>query len=126
MPVADYNITAQIKAHLEQYSFEVKESMDQAAEECAKGMVKDLKADSPKQTGGYAKTWTRKAGKAFNAGEGVQTVFNSKNYQRTHLLEKPHAGPFGKGLVAGQPHIGPAEKKWNEEFQKQCEEACKR
>ena len=124
--MAEFDIAGQIMEHLETYTNEVKVEMDRAAEECAKGMVKDLRSSSPKDTGAYAKTWTRKAKKGLSHGETLQTVFNSKNYQRTHLLERTHAGPYGKGLVAGHPHIEPAEKKWNEVFVKRCEEVCKR
>lgn len=124
--MAEFDITAQIMTHLEQYSFEVKEEIDQAAEDCAKGMVKDLKVGSPRATGKYAKTWTKKADKDYSVGSKTQTVYNSKNYQLTHLLERSHAGPYGHGTVAGRPHIEPAEKKWNEEFENRCEEACKR
>lgn len=124
--MAEYDITAQIMGHLEKYTDEVKAAMDQVAEECAKGMVKDLRSSSPKDTGAYAKTWTRKGNKGLSHGETIQTVYNSRNYQRTHLLEKPHAGPYGKGQVAGHPHIEPAEEKWNKAFVNRCEEACKR
>ena len=124
--MAEYDITAQIMGHLEKYTDEVKAEMDQAAEECAKGMVKDLRSSSPKDTGAYAKTWTRKVNKGLSHGETIQTVYNSKNYQRTHLLERTHAGPYGKGQVSGQPHIEPAEEKWNKAFVNRCEEACKR
>ena len=124
--MAEYNITAQINQRLEQYSDEVKDDVDRAVDECTKGLKKDLKVTSPKLTGGYAKTWTHKAEKDYTRGGKKNIVYNSKNYQLTHLLEKPHAGPYGRGVVAARPHIAAAEKKWNEEFERRCEEACKR
>ena len=122
--MAEYDITAEIRAYLMDYSEAVARKIDEAADKCAKGLVKELKATSPRREGKYAKTWTRKSDKDYTVGNKFHIVHNPKNYQLTHLLERPHAGPRGS-MVPAHPHIARAEKKWTEEFEKRCEEACK-
>lgn len=123
--MAEYDITAKIHQVLQNYTSDVREAVDRAVEECTQGLKKDLKSTSPMRTGQYAKSWAHKSVRNYIKGEKTNTVYNAKHYQLTHLLEKPHAGPFGYGLVSAHPHIAAAEKKWNEEFLRRCEEACK-
>lgn len=122
--MAEYDLTAQLSRALTEYSEQVDEKVGKAVDVCTKGLRKDLRVTSPKLTGSYAKTWAIKKEKQFTRGRHKATVYNSKNYQRTHLLERDHAGPYGKGIVKGTAHIAPAEKKWTTEFVKLCEEAC--
>lgn len=124
VPVAEFDLTAKIMTVLTEYDDEVAEKIDAAAEECTKGLKKDLRSGSPSDTGAYAKSWTHRTDNEFSKGSKVHTTYNKRHYQLTHLLERPHAGPYGRGSVPGQPHIEPAEKKWNEQFVKLCEEAC--
>lgn len=124
--MAEYDLTVQLTATLKQYTEQVQDDIDRDAERCAKGAQKDLKSTSPQFTGGYAKNWKVKSEKVYTRGSKQFTVYNDKKYQLTHLLERAHAGPYGKGTVAGHPHIAPVEEKWTEEFVKRCEEACKR
>lgn len=72
-----------------------------------KKAVKQLKANSPKQTGKYAKGWKWK----FEKGRlmSTVTVYNKTSYQLTHLLEKGHANRDG-GKTDGIEHIEPTEK----------------
>ena len=49
--MAEYDITAQITAVLNQYTGEVMDEVDKAVEYCGKGMLKEIKATSPKRTG---------------------------------------------------------------------------
>ena len=122
--MAEYDLTAKITAALQEYSYDVAKRIDEAAELCSKGLRKDLKADSPSDTGAYAKSWATKTDKEFTEGSKVYTTHNKRHYQLTHLLERPHAGPYGRGIVPGHAHIAPAEKKWSDEFLQLCEEAC--
>lgn len=122
--MAGSDVAKQITAVLQEYSYDVKVRVDAAAEDCAKGLRKDLKANSPSDGGEYTKSWAIKTDKEFTEGSKVYTAHNKRHYHLTHLLEKDHAGPYGKGSVGGTPHIGPAEKKWTGEFVELCEEAC--
>lgn len=122
--MAEFDLTAKITEALQEYDDQVAEKVDAAAEQCTKGLKKDLKSNSPSDGGDYAKSWAHKTDKEFSKGSKMYTTHNKRHYHLTHLLERTHAGPYGRGEVSGQPHIEPAEKKWTEEFVKLCEEAC--
>ena len=119
--MAEFDLTAEIVAVLNKYDDSVAEKIDAAAERCTKGLKKDLKGSSPADTGAYAKSWSHRTDKEFTKGSKVYTTYNSKHYQLTHLLERGHGGP---APAPPHAHIKPAEKKWNDEFVKLCEEAC--
>ena len=74
-----------------------------------KEAVKDLKANSPKLTGKYAKSWTVK--KVSESSHGLDVVVHNKKYYRlTHLLEHGHA-KRGGGRVDAIVHIKPVEER---------------
>lgn len=76
----------------------------------AKQTVNYLKKNSPKDTGGYAKTWKyEKNGHIQGVYKYATTVYNEKNYRLTHLLEYGHQ-KRGGGRTKAQPHIIDAEK----------------
>ncbi len=111
-----------IKDILNDYSLDVQESIQEEAEKVAKKGVNDLKVNSPKRTGKYAKGWRVKTikGKGF-----VEcTIHNATNYQLTHLLEKGHLTRTGK-KVAAKKHIEPVEQKLIKEYQKNVETIIK-
>lgn len=122
--MAEFDITAEITAVLQQYTGEVMDKVDKAVETCGKGMRKDISATSPKRTKAYSKGWRNKV---ITAGRGNKTsrAYNETDYQLTHLLEKGHKKRGGKGQAKAYVHIAPAAEKWNEKFIQQCEEACK-
>lgn len=98
------NLQREILKQLQYYATDVKEKVEAAQKETAKELVKDLKQDSPKKTGDYAKGWRikRTAKKLI--------VHNATNYQLTHLLEYGHPKKNG-GRVAAQVHIRPNEER---------------
>jgi Bacteriophage HK97-gp10, putative tail-component len=112
------DLTQEIAKQLEQYTEHVEEALEDAKEVVSKELVKDLKRNSPKATGSYAKGWTVKK---FRTGN---VVHNKTDYQLTHLLEHGHA-KVGGGRVEGTPHIRPAEEKAVKEFVERVEEAIK-
>lgn len=91
------------------YTEEVSEAIAVAVDETAKECAAEIKANSPKKTGDYAKGWTIK--KEGGIGKTKRTVWNKDYAWKTHLLEKGHA-KRGGGRVAGIPHIGPSERKY--------------
>lgn len=111
------NIAGEIARHLRQYTSQVEEEVKQVSDEVTKDGVKELKATSPKDTGRYAKGWTRK-----KQGEGY--VIHNKVYQLTHLLEKGHAKRSG-GRVAPRVHIRPVEEKMIKDLEERIERAIK-
>lgn len=84
-------------------------TMKKAIDKTSKQAVRDLKADSPKRTGAYAKSWASKVDKKTSVLAYEKIVFNKKHYRLTHLLEKGHRKVNG-GFVAARPHIAKVEQ----------------
>ena len=93
-----------VRDYTDEVSAAVSEAVDQTAKEC----VAEIKANSPRKTGNYAKGW--KVVKKDGPGYINRTIWNPKHYRLVHLLEKGHA-KRGGGRVAGRPHVGPAEQR---------------
>lgn len=100
------NLEAAIANIINEYSDDVNEDVKDAAKAAAESAVSDLKANSPKKTGSYAKSWTKKV-ETDTSNKASVTVYNKGHGQITHLLEKGHAKQNG-GRVAAIPHITPA------------------
>lgn len=83
------------------------EELKEAIEEVADETVKDLKETSPKKSKKYSKGWKKK--KEYENSVKKRTVIHNTKYQLTHLLEKGHA-KRGGGRVEGIAHIAPAEE----------------
>ena len=111
------NITNEITRALREYTYEVREEINEAAEEMATNAVNELKQTSPKRTGQYAKSWTKK-----KESGGKWIVHNKNHYRLTHLLEKGHA-KVGGGRVGAKVHIAPVEQKVINEFIERVERA---
>lgn len=118
-----YDISAVIAEELQKYSEEVTAKVKQVVDEVAEELVENLKQDSPKRTGAYAKGWTSKTEYEDKQTKRVR-VYNKSHYQLTHLLEYGHA-KRGGGRVAGIPHIKPNEEKAIAELERRIEEAIK-
>lgn len=104
----DKDLTIQFDELMEEINFEVKEATEAAFNAIAKETVQDLRNNSPKKTGDYAKGWTSK-----KAADGY-VVYNKTDWQLTNLLEDGHAivnkkGRYGR--VNGIKHIEPARDK---------------
>ena len=93
---------AEIEKCLSEYTEEVEHALEETKKDLAKTAVKQLKATSPRRTGQYAASWTKKK-------RGRAIIVHNKRYQLTHLLEKGHA-KRGGGRVAARVHIAPVEK----------------
>lgn len=97
------DLSARIAKDLRLYTDEVEEQLKVTIEEVAVEAVESLKANSPRDTGDYAKSWRMRKTKT-----GI-VIHNKDHYQLTHLLERGHA-KVGGGRVAAQPHIKPVEQ----------------
>ena len=114
---------------LQEYRDVTEEKLQSVVDEISKETKQQLIATSPKHKGGYAgkripgtyaKSWTystKKVGKTYK-----RVVYaKSPEYRLTHLLEYGHASVRGGrvvGRVQAQPHIGKAEQKAIEEFER--------
>lgn len=120
------NSILDIKDILNEYSEDIQESITEKAKEVADKGAAKLKHISPKKSGKYAKGWKVKLKK----GNGYvnATIYNSTNWQLTHLLEKPHVIRNGKGtwgISKPQVHIAPVEQECIEEYTREVEKIIK-
>ena len=104
-----YEIGRAVEKVLAEYKDATVETMKKAIDKTSKQAVRDLKADSPKRTGAYAKSWASKVDKKTSVLAYEKIVFNKKHYRLTHLLEKGHRKVNG-GFVAARPHIAKVEQ----------------
>ena len=114
-----------VKDLLNEYSDSIQEGIDKEAQDTAKQAVADLKVTSPKRpkSGKYAKSWTVNTKK----GRGIIncTVWNSKHWRLTHLLENGHINRDGKTSAKAIKHIEPVEKKYVNQYQQDVEKLIK-
>lgn len=88
---------------LSEYSDKVDDVLEEAIKDTAKQARKDLRNNSPRRTGNYAKSWqTQNTGTRIAPG---YTVYSSKP-GLPHLLEFGHATRNG-GRTTPQQHISP-------------------
>jgi BMFP domain-containing protein YqiC len=112
------NVIAQ---ELENYSKEVSKDVKKAVKEVSAEMTENIRNDSPKHTGDYAKGWTTK--KEFENDDEIRIrTYNKTDPQLTHLLEYGHAKVNG-GRVEGHPHIQPNEEKAKKELEERIAKA---
>lgn len=103
-------LSNEINRQLQLYARQTNETVDATAKKVATDGVEKLKANSPKRTGSYAKSWT------FKKKNGAYVVHNEKHYRLTHLLEKSHAKVNG-GRTSKHVHIKPVEQKMIQDFE---------
>lgn len=100
---------------LDAYSADVKDDLTAVVKTVSKDCLADIKRKSPRRTGEYAKSWSRKFSKASE--QPSATIYNKKYYMLTHLLEDGHAKADG-GRVEGVPHIAPAAEQAAKDLEK--------
>ena len=113
----------EIMRGLNEYAELATEDMKEAVKSASKKVQKDIKANAPKDTGAYQKSWTTK--KVSETSNKLHMVVHSKNrYQLAHLLEYGHAKRNG-GRVDGKAHIAPAEQAGIRQLQEDIEKALR-
>ena len=116
--MAEYDLTVQINAILEEYTEEVVEVTQKAINKVCRKTVQNLKSASAEKFGNgrYARGWTSKYdSKNYGKVKG-RMVYNATDYQLTHLLENGHmiVNKYGTyGRWEGIKHIQPAEQQAN-------------
>ncbi len=110
MKVKATKLADAVELELQSYSGEVREDMAGALKKIADACVKKLRETSPKRSGAYRKSWTRKI--TITPERAAASVYNKDCYSLTHLLEHGHA-KAGGGRVPGIPHIAPVQE-WAE------------
>jgi len=107
-------LSKNINKYLMEYSSDVTKKLEVSKKKVADDGVSELRATSPRRTGGYASGWTqRKVGRE-------RVIYNKTHASLTHLLENGHANRDG-GYTPGIPHIAPVEQHVIEEFKQEVE-----
>ena len=120
------SVSAQIENILEEYDADLKKTTNSVMDKVSKESVQKLKNTSPKRSGEYAKSWTKKK---IKGSGGIDTVIvHNKKYQLTHLLENGHIvrnkkGTYGR--TSGIKHIAPVEEWAIDEFPAEIERELK-
>ena len=97
-----------VMEYLDEYADVSTEGMKKAVRTAGNTVKKEIRANAPKDTGSYGKSWSVKNTKETSKSLEV-TVYSRNRYQLAHLLEFGHA-KRGGGRVAGKSHIAPAEE----------------
>ena len=104
---------------LEEYADLAAEDVKQAVRDAGEMVRKEIRANAPKDTGDYAKSWAVKKTKETSSSLTL-TVHSKNRYQLAHLLEYGHA-KRGGGRVAARPHIAAAEEAGIEQLEREIE-----
>ena len=104
---------------LEEYADLAAEDVKQAVRDAGETVRKEIRANAPKDTGEYAKSWAVKKTKETSSSLTL-TVHSKNRYQLAHLLEYGHAKRDG-GRVEGKAHIAPAEEKGIRQLEEEIE-----
>lgn len=108
-----------IMGTLKKYADLATEDVKQAVKDAGDTVKKEIRANAPKDTGDYAKSWAvRKSKETSNSL--TMTVYSRNRYYLAHLLEFGHAKRNG-GRVAGKSHIAPAEERGIQQLDEEIE-----
>ena len=113
-------MASEIAKALNEWSQDVADATKKAVVETTAEAVLELKRNSPRDSGAYARDWDRKTLETSRYGIR-NVVYNKKHYRLTHLLEHGHANARGGGRTPAYPHIGIAEARAMEMLQEKTE-----
>ncbi len=117
-------IADEIVNTLSDYTMDIAEGVKEAAEETAKELLNNIRADAPKRKGRYKKAMAVKTTRD-DAYERRKTWYvKAPHYRLAHLLEHGHAKRNG-GRVQAFPHIEKNEQKAVEAFNERVERIIK-
>ena len=108
---------------LEEYADLAADNVKQAVKDAGETVKKEIRANAPKDTGEYAKSWAVKKSKE-TSNSITMTVYSRNRYYLAHLLEFGHAKRNG-GRVAGKNHIAPAEEKGIQQLEEEVERSLR-
>lgn len=107
----------EVMKYLTEYKEDISEAVENVSNRVGKAATNELKEESPKLTGDYAKGWRLKKDKIGKNRYTVK-IHNKTNYRLTHLLEFGHVTRNG-GRTRAIPHIRPIEEKYKKIFEQE-------
>lgn len=109
-----------IQKEFAQYHRLTNEQLKETVREVGKETKEVVEENAPVKSGDYRKSWAVKV--VNESADSLHLVVHSKDsYQLTHLLEFGHAKRNG-GRTKAIPHIGDAEQKAVQSFEKKVKE----
>ena len=108
---------------LEEYADLAAEDVKQAVRDAGETVREEIRANAPKDTGDYAKSWAVKKTKETSSSL-MLTVHSKNRYQLAHLLEFGHVLRKG-GRTRAFPHIAPAEERAAQTLEREVEKALR-
>jgi len=118
------NFVDTIQKDLTIFSETVQENIKKIVETVSKEAAAELRADSPRRSGKYARGWTAKI-ESTNSRDRVGTIHNRNMYYLAHLIENGHA-KRGGGRTSPQAHIKQVEQRAIKKLEDGIEEAAGR
>ena len=106
---------------LEEYADLAAEDVKQAVRDAGETVREEIRANAPKDTGDYAKSWAVKKTKETSSSLTL-TVHSKNRYQLAHLLEYGHAKRNGGGWRA-KPTSPRRRKKGSDSWRKRSKGA---
>ena len=108
---------------LEKYADLAAKDVKQVVRDAGETVKKEIRANAPKDTGDYTKSWEVKKTRETSASLTLTVHFKNR-YQLAHLLEYGHA-KRGGGRVEGKAHIAPAEEKGIRQLEEEIERSLR-
>lgn len=124
------SVYEQIRAHMDEVQKDIEDLVNDTGLQVAKECVAELKHTSPvgkntRHSGRYARSWTYREDKGL-MGAKSYVVYNSRDWQLTHLLENGHLIRNAYGIQTRRDgggtetspikHISTAEEKFCQEY----------
>ncbi|MFW6121844.1 MAG: HK97 gp10 family phage protein [Petrotogales bacterium] len=116
------DLAVELSKAVKDYTDDVQKAIDKKVSSTATKVKREIKRNSPRDTGEYADSWSRKTNR--KGGSTEVTIYNKEKPQLTHLLEFGHAKVNG-GRVSEIPHIRPAYDKFVPQMEKDIEKIIK-
>jgi hypothetical protein len=115
-------LAAELTQTIQEYTEDVSKAVDKKVSSTGTKVKREIKQNSPRDSGEYADGWSRKTNR--KGGSTEVTIYNKEKPSLTHLLEFGHA-KVGGGRVPGIPHIRPAYDKFVPQMEKDIEKIIK-
>lgn len=108
---------------MENYSTDIRETVNTEIDKAAKSLKKSISADAPALTGKLKKSW--RVTKEKLAGGDIKAIVHSTDYRIAHLLENGHVTRNGITRTKPTHYVSKNEQELVEKFPSQLANAIK-